>query len=330
MRQAYGLLWQKMILDDLFRPANTRTWSLLRSSNCVASCMPYALYSDSYDHAEYITGLSAASLSGLLWSPEVRSANSSEEWLARIQTACFSPLAMLNAWASATKPWQFPEVADQVREVIQLRMRLLPYLYSAFADYNRKGIPPIRAMILEDETAGSTVVEKSAHLDDVNNPYADGGVLVIGRNDQFMFGPSILVAPYYGDHAKKRSVTLPAGDWFDFYSGEFVGNGETIEVSTPDRTPLFVKDGAVIPMFAKPVNNSRNAVGQPLEVRHYGKAAGTFDLYEDDGLTFDHESGVFGIRQLAFRDGKGSETVIKEGPRLFGDVAAWVRMGGVG
>ena len=327
MRQTYGLLWQQMLLNDLYRPANTRTWSLVRSSNGAAAGMPFALYSDSYDHAEYITGLSAASLGGILWTPEVRSAETPEEWLSRLQTVCFSPVAMLNAWASATKPWDFPEVTDQVREVIQLRMRLLPYLYSTFADYNRKGIPPIRAMILEDETMMATVEEKSAELDDVNNPYADGGILILEQNDQFMFGPSILVAPYYGSHSKKRSVRLPKGDWFDFYTGKFVGNGTTIEVSSPERTPLFVKDGAVIPLLSKAINNTRETKDQTLEVRHYGKAPGSFELYEDDGLTFDHENGAYSLRTLAFEDGKGTDTEIKKGPRLFGEVANWVSMG---
>jgi alpha-D-xyloside xylohydrolase len=327
MRQTYGLLWQQMLLNDLYRPANTRTWSLVRSSNGAAAGMPFALYSDSYDHAEYITGLSAASLGGILWTPEVRSAETPEEWLSRLQTVCFSPVAMLNAWASATKPWDFPEVTDQVREVIQLRMRLLPYLYSTFADYNRKGIPPIRAMILEDESMMATVEEKSAELDDVNNPYADGGILILEQNDQFMFGPSILVAPYYGSHSKKRSVRLPKGDWFDFYTGKFVGNGTTIEVSSPERTPLFVKDGAVIPLLSKAINNTRETKDQTLEVRHYGKAPGSFELYEDDGLTFDHENGAFSLRTLAFEDGKGTDTETQKGPRLFGEVANWVSMG---
>ena len=327
MRQAYGLLWQKMLLEELFRESNTRTWSLVRSSNGAASGMPFTLYSDSYNHAEYITGLSAASLSGILWSPEVRGAGSAAEWLARIQTVCFSPLAMLNAWASATKPWEFPEVTDQVRAAIHLRMRLLPYLYAAFADYNQKGIPPIRAMILE-EAAPTPVVQKAdEELDDVNNPYADGGIRIIEQNDQFMFGPSILVAPYYGDKSQKREVRLPKGDWYDFYTGEFVGNGSSIEVATPERTPLFVKDGAVIPMLAKAINNTRNAYGHPLEVRHYGKSSGSFALYEDDGNSFNYENGEFGIRELSFVDGKGSEAIAKSGPRLFGDVSSWVQMG---
>ena len=324
MRQAYGLIMQNMLYKNLFHKNNTRTYSLVRSSNAGASGLPFVLYSDSYNHAEYITGISAASLGGILWTPEVRQAGTPEEWRARIQTVCFSPLAQLNAWESSTKPWEYESVVDDVRAVVQLRMRLLPYLYTAFADYNRKGIPPMRAMVLEQEAfeAGAAVV--SAKLDDVKNPYAES--VTLEQNDQFMFGPSILVAPYYEEQMLKRIVKLPKGNWYDFYTGELVGNGGTIEVATPGRTPLFVKEGAVIPMLTKSVDNSREAYGHPLEVRHYGRQPGTFDLYEDDGKTFDYEQGTFALRTFHFAEGKGTETVMKPGKRLFGNVERWTEM----
>ena len=123
---------QKTLYQDLFKKQNQRTYSLVRASNGAASGYPFVIYSDSYDHEQYITGLSTASLSGILWTPEIRSANSPREWLNRMQTVCFSPMANLNAWASGVKPWDFPEVTDAVRDVIELRMRLLPYFYSIF------------------------------------------------------------------------------------------------------------------------------------------------------------------------------------------------------
>ena len=88
-------------------------------------------------------------------------------------------------------------------------------------------------------------------------------------------------------------MRLPRGNWYDFYSGEFVGSSERagsgaqIEVSTPERIPLFVKDGAVIPLLTKHVNKHRQAYAHPLEVRHYGERPGSFELYEDDGVSFD-------------------------------------------
>jgi alpha-D-xyloside xylohydrolase len=215
-------------------------------------------------------------------------------------------------------------VADDVRDVIQLRMRLLPYLYTAFANYNRHGTPPMRAMILEQGTSDAPAAVTTAKLDDVTNPYAES--VSMEQDDQFMFGPSILVAPYYGKLTLKRTVKLPKGNWYDFYTGKLVGNGTTIEVDTPQRTPLFVKEGAVIPMLTKSVSNSRDAMGHALEVRHYGNQPGSFELYEDDGKTFDYEKADFTLRRLDFKGENGRETVTKAGKALFGPVEKWVQM----
>jgi len=325
MRQVYGLLMQNVLHKDLFHRRNTRTWSLVRSSNAGGSGFPFVLYSDSYNHAEYIAGISSASLAGVLWCPEVRQARSPGEWLARIQTVCFSPLAMLDAWESGTKPWEFPEVADAVRSTIELRMRLLPYLYTAFADYNRKGIPPLRAMILEEGCQAADGDGSPVKVDGQLNPYGERQEKT--TDDQFMFGPSILVAPYFVDAEgilQPRQVRLPKGNWYDFHTGEFVGNGTTIEQNTPGRIPLFVKDGALIPMLTKSIVNSREAFAHPLEVRHYGRRPGTFELYEDDGTTYDHEQGACRLRVLGFKDGKGTETISGQGPAMFGPIERWV------
>ncbi|WP_052487449.1 TIM-barrel domain-containing protein [Gordoniibacillus kamchatkensis] len=104
MRQLYGLLFQKMT-SDLYRSRNRRTYGLVRASNAAASSMPYVLYSDLYDHRQFIRALCNSSFSGLLWTPEVRKAQSAEDWVRRMQTVCLSPLAMLNAWGDGTKPW---------------------------------------------------------------------------------------------------------------------------------------------------------------------------------------------------------------------------------
>ncbi|UDQ99234.1 TIM-barrel domain-containing protein [Lentisphaerota bacterium WC36G] len=287
MRQSYGLLLENMYYNDLFKKRNVRTYGLIRANNGAASGYPFAIYSDSYNHKEYITGISAASLSGLLWAPEVRSAYNGKEWLNRMQTAAFSDFTMLNAWASGKKPWSYKDVAPQIKEVMQLRMSLLPYLYTAFSEYNRKGIPPVRAMVLE---AGFDLKEKviQTKLDGIKNPYETDKVMQ--KTDQYMFGPSILVAPFYGRCRDKREVVLPKGKWYDFYTGKFIGNGNSIKITNNGRTPLFVKNGAVIPMLTKPVVNTKEAYGHELKLRHYGKKTGTAYLYEDDGLTFDYES----------------------------------------
>ncbi len=320
MRQTYGLLMQHLMYHDLFKARDTRTYGNVRGSNGAASGYPFVIYSDSYDHAQYITGISAGSLCGILWTPEVRTAKNDREWLNRMQTTCFSPMANLDAWASRQKPWSYPSVADAVLDVIRLRMRLLPYLYSAFAEYHFRGVPPIRAMILEDGCGGVARTEVKGTLDGERDPYATGKV--IETHDQFMFGPSLLVAPFYEKQATKRQVALPAGNWYDFYSGKFAGSNTNITVTAEalkDRIPLFAKDGAVIPMLADAVQNAEAAYGKPLEVRVYGTRDGAFRLYEDDGKTFDFQRGSYRHRTLGVKDGKMIETLEKtDGPAMFG------------
>ena len=271
---------------------------MVRASNGAAASHPFALYSDSYDQHEYITGISAASLSGLLWVPEIRSADNSREWLMRFQTTAFSHLAQLNAWASGRKPWDFDDVTNDVRNVLNLRMQLLPYLYTAFADYHMKGIPPLRAMILERGfNTNKEIIEGT--LDGETNPYAMSEA--INRNDQYMFGPSIMVAPFYDNCSEQREVTLPPGNWYNFYDGALAGNGKKIIVTAKElnnKIPLFVKEGAAIPMLTKPVMNTGEAHGHPLEIRLYGNRESQFKIYEDDGTSFDYLDGKYRIRSV--------------------------------
>ena len=328
MRQAYGMIIQQMLYRDLFHARNVRTYGLVRASNGGASGLPFAIYSDAYDHGEYITGLSAASLCGVLWTPEVRSAGNAREWLNRMQTVCFSPVMQLNGWSSGVKPWDFPEVSASVRDVIRLRMQLLPYLYSAFADYHFEGIPPIRAMILEEGFTGTGETRTEGVLDGEKNPYAMGKV--VETTDQFMFGPAIMVAPFCND-AVSRNVQLPRGNWYDFYTGALAGNDTNITVTaqgTGDRIPLYVKEGAVIPMLTNAVNNTAQAYGHPLELRVYGRSGGTCTIYEDDGLSFDYERGACRLRRVSVsRNADGTlawkeELAKDQAPALFGPIVS--------
>ena len=143
MRQTYAIMMQKMT-TDLFRKQNTRTYGLVRASNAGSSSFPYVIYNDYYSHPDFITALINSSFIGVLWTPEVRGSKSAEEWLRRMQTVCFSPLAMINAWADGSKPWSFPEVEKQVQFIANLRMQLIPYFYTSYADYTFYGTPPIQ------------------------------------------------------------------------------------------------------------------------------------------------------------------------------------------
>ena len=300
LRQLYGLIMQDM-LDDHLKKQNRRTYGLIRSSYIGASSKNFVIYSDHYSHKGYVTALANSSLSGVLWTPEIRSAKTAEEWIRRFQTVCFSPLMMLNAWSSGKKPWSFPEVTDMVRDNIRLREQLLPYIYTAFYKYKENGIPPFRAMVLED---GYTAQEKLSEgkLDDSKNPYAEKKR--IEATDQYMMGSSILVAPVFAGQTE-REIVLPQGNWFDFYTGEYTGNGETITVQTKlEQIPLLVKDGAIIPMIS---DSSQNI--PPIEARHYGTKENTYTLYNDDGESYDYEKGQYSLTELKVEKRKNGKLI---------------------
>lgn len=304
MRQTYGL-WVQRTTAELYKQRNQRTFGLVRASNAGASSYPYVIYNDYYSHQDFITALINSGFSGVLWTPEVRGSKTGEEWLRRFQSVVFSPMAMINAWASGTKPWSFPEVAPQIKEYAMLRMQMMPYWYTEFARYHFDGIPPFRAINLEpgfNPEQSVNMEVKSSNLED--NPYLEA----ISREikDQYMAGEYLLVAPMFVGQ-KERTVVLPQGNWYDFYTGKYVGNGERITVSPGlERIPVFVKDGAVIPFMEAMLHAPKAGQKVNLEIRHYGKADGAYRLYDDDGETFDYEKGAYSWRDIKVtRDKKG-------------------------
>jgi alpha-D-xyloside xylohydrolase len=329
LRQVCGVLFQRLTAE-LYRRHDLRTYGLVRASNAGAVSFPYVIYSDAYSHREFITALCSSSLCGVLWTPEARGARSAEEWVRRMQTTCLSPLAMINAWADGTMPWSFPEVTEAVRAAMLLRQRLLPYLYSAFAQYQADGTPPFRAMVLEEGIA-LPAGAPAGRLDSTANPYA---LKELGSSqDQYMMGPTLLVAPLF-EGQRERRVLLPPGRWFDFHTGREAGAGPgEITVAADLATiPILVRNGGIVPLMPPLLHAPDPGQQVDLEVRHYGEAPGCYELYDDDGLTLACERGEYcRIRLEVTRDAAGRLTgraTIPNGQRTFTYAAfVWRFMG---
>lgn len=300
MTQLYGYLYQRSIYS-VFKKHNLRTWGDVRATASLAAPLPFNLYSDAYTQSEYLRQLLNASYTGLLWSPEVREAPNLEELLSRIGMAVFAPQTCLNPWFVPNPIWaQFdkaknkqnillPEaeqevVIAKVRELVNLRMSLLPYFYSAFYRYRYEGLPPTRALPLEFPE--------------------DNRVRTI--EDAYFFGDALLVAPILGN-ADSRELYLPAGnDWIDFYTNTRYAGGKTYQVQAASgRVPLFVRDNTILPV-AKPVEFVADDTVFEITARIYGDAPAPFTLYEDDGVSFDFENGQFNKVVLSWQDGQGS------------------------
>lgn len=293
MRQTYGMLVMRHSME-MFRNQNKRTYGLVRANNGGGVSFPYVIYNDYYNHEDFITALINSGTSGVLWTPEVRASKTSEEWLRRFQTVIFSPMAMINAWASGTKPWSYADVADQVKELALLRMQMMPYWYSEFAKYHFDGTPPFRGMQFEPGFKSEVKKETVGGLEE--NPYAVATSKEV--KDQYMAGEYLLVAPLFTGQ-KSRKVVLPKGRWFDFYTGEYAGDGEVLTVEPGlNKIPVYVKDGAIIPMMKARLHAPKANEKVDLEIRFYGSKPSQYMLYDDDGETFNYEKGEYSFREI--------------------------------
>ncbi|HIS69612.1 MAG TPA: glycoside hydrolase [Candidatus Gallacutalibacter stercoravium] len=267
MHTLFGVLYQQCLLDAF---GDRRTLSYVRNSGACASPYPFALYSDLYDHKDFIRGVCNAGFSGLLWVPEIRTTKTKEDFIRRLQTVVFSPQALIDAWFSEEVPWIPNDAEEEVRELCKLRMSLVPYIYQAFYHYYQTGVAPIRALV-------------SDYTDDKET---------YGIDDAYLFGPSMLVAPMVeGEHSRK--VYLPGGEWYDFWTGERFAAGWH-EITT-EQIPVFVKSGTLLPL-AEPLQYlDENTIFQ-LSLRCYGEKGEAY-LLEDDGKTY---SGTFAQTHLCF------------------------------
>ncbi len=297
MHSLIGVLEQQTMWEP-FQAKNMRTWGLVRNSGALAAPLPYTVYSDSYDHKSYLRGLTKVGFGGQLWTPEVRDAKSVADLVRRVQTVILSPYAMINCWYMKMPPWlqidadksnagvvmpEAPEATALVRSAFQLRMGLIPYLYSAFNEYHQTGMPVIRAVVLDYPLDPET---KSI-------------------DDQFMLGPSLMAAPLV-DGASKRSVYLPAGVWFDYFTGERIVGGKRIDVAKPlDEMPLYVKANTLLPV-AEPQNHISKGTVFRIHVRVYGDHPSPYTLYEDDGESYDFEKGAQTQVILSWTNATGS------------------------
>jgi len=191
-------------------------------------------------------------------------------------------------------PWSYGPVAENIsRNYISLRYRLLPYIYSAFYEANKTGMPVSRTLVI-----GNTFDDKCWN-------YA--------YQNQYMFGPSILVAPV---ESKKEAtkVYLPKGTWFDFFTGkQYAGEQEVLVECPVEKLPVFAKGGSFIPM--QPVIQSTSEKSSDTLYLHvyYGNDPSEYIYYEDDGLTFDYEKGNSIIRK--FRLDPKERQIIIEAPQ---------------
>jgi alpha-glucosidase len=170
------------------------------------------------------------------------------------------------------EPWANGPEQEAIRKrYIELRYRLLPYIYTAIEKTSRTGLPLMEPLFLE---------------------YPDAQEFY-GEDRTFLFGHDFFVAPVITEKVDAEDVHLPPGDWYDFWTAEKHSYQEQISLHPAlAETPLYVRGGAIVPM--QPVVQSTNEKPDgPLELRVYPGNDCHGALYQDDGLTFAYQEGNF-------------------------------------
>jgi len=205
------------------------------------------------------------------------------------QWGTFNPIFRIHGYMTETEPWKYGQkVEDNMRKMLDLRYRLLPYIYSEAWQVTKNGSTMMRPMVMdfrEDMAA-------------VNCQY------------QFMFGNNLLVAPVTEPNTTAWNVYLPkAASWFDFWSGTSYQGGQTIKADAPlDKIPVFVKAGSILP-FGPTIQYADEKKSDNLEIRIYPGANGQFTLYEDEGDNYNYEKGSFSTITFSWNDAKKTLTI---------------------
>ncbi|WP_460126203.1 glycoside hydrolase family 31 protein [Stetteria hydrogenophila] len=168
------------------------------------------------------------------------------------------------------EPWVFGEPYTSIaREAVRLRYRLLPYIYTLFAESHRTGIPVARPLFLEfpRDEASYTV------------------------SDEFMLGPSLLVAPVLSPGARARAVYLPEVEWLDYHTCEARGPGWVLAEAPLERIPLYLREDSAV-LTTDPVESTAVKPGV-LRVEAFLKGEASARLYDDDGETLAYQRGEY-------------------------------------
>jgi alpha-D-xyloside xylohydrolase len=201
-----------------------------------------------------------------------------------LEFATFTPLFRSHGTNTPREIWQFGQKGywayDAQEKFINLRYRLLPYIYSTAWQVTSEQSTMMRALVMDFHTDRK----------------------VYDINDEYMFGQSILVAPVT-DSSGTRPVYLPEGShWIDFWTGETYAGGRSVDYTVPiDRMPLFVKGGSILP-FGPFEQYTSEKPADTLEIRIYRGADGGFTLYEDENDNYDYEKGQYSTIDLRWND----------------------------
>lgn len=189
------------------------------------------------------------------------------------------------------EPWSYGPKAEKIlTSYIDMRYKLLPYIYSLSAMTTQTDYNPMRLLAYDFAADKKTWDCK----------------------DEFMYGPAFLVCPVLEEGKSSRSVYLPSGhEWIDYWTGAAHKGGTSITADVPiEKIPLYVKAGSIIPTYNK-VYGNEIAHDVPVRIDVYAGADGAFNYYEDDGHSINYKKGDYKLIPLLWDDNKQKLTIGK-------------------
>ncbi len=209
------------------------------------------------------------------------------------QFGMWAPMYRAHGQFPFREPWNIAPEGHPAYEVIksclELRYRLMPYIYSLAADVHFKDYTIMRPLVMDFAK--------------------DKAVRNIGY--QFMFGPAIMVNPVYTYKARSREVYFPKDNvWYDFFTGAVASNGgEAKTVPAPyEHIPLFVRAGSIIP-FGPAIEYTQHKKAENIRLYVYQGADGKFNLYEDEGTNYGYEAGRFANIPISYNEATKTLTI---------------------
>ncbi len=278
------LCWQKGQYEGQRAYNNNRVFSLNRQYEGGAHRYAYTVWSgDPHSSWEMMADqplamLTCTNLGASWWSMDVSGFHGppgDELYYRWMQMGAFVPVFRIHGRITEKErePWFYgPQAEALSKEIIELRYQLLPYLYNAYWRLYRDAVPICRPLAMD-------------WPEDPN---------VANTSEAWMFGQSLLVNPIAAGGISSKSIYLPPGEWLDFWTDtQFPGGGSFNIPVSPSTVPVFVRKGAIIPM--RPVAQYVDDVAgmEKISFHIYGAGSDSFDYYEDDGATYDYESGGY-------------------------------------
>ncbi|BDU92980.1 glycoside hydrolase family 31 protein [Clostridium perfringens] len=220
--------------------------------------------------------------------------DSSEELFIRwMEMGTFIPIFRnhSNMYTRRQEPWAFGPRAEKIaKKSIELRYELLPYIYDLYYISHKEGLPIFRPMIME--------YEKDMNL--------------LNMREQFMLGENMIVAPVLYEGERSKTVYLPKGIWFNYFTMEKLQGGKWYKLPCElDEILVFVKEGAIIPTYNKKFRNVKERPKNIL-LKVFGENAKGFH-YNDDGHTMEYLEGKYTYMDIKVVDGKEELKLINNG-----------------